>query len=248
MLPEERKSLILEYVNLNHAVSTADLMKQFDASEATIRRDLTDMHAKGLLSKVHGGAVSLQNQIVSDYNVSDRAEQNMEEKIVIAKYAASLIQPNNLVYLDAGTTTGCMIDHIEVPNVTFVTNAIMHAKRLAAKGYPVYLTGGKLKATTEAMIGSECYEQIRKFHFSIGFFGVNAVNHDAGFMTPDPEEAKIKECAIRHTLSPYILCDHAKFDLIAPVSFASYHHANMITTKSIPYAYRKDENLVFADN
>lgn len=245
MLSEERKSLICEFVNVQKAVSVQELMERFQASEATIRRDLTALDAKGMLSKVHGGAVSLQNQIMSDYNISERQDINLDEKIEISRYAATLIQPNDVVYLDAGTTTYHLIDYINCPNITFVTNAIMHAKKLAARDLHVYLTGGRLKSTTEALVGADCYEALARYQFSIGFFGTNAVSHAEGFTTPDPEEAKIKECAIAHTLSPYVLCDHSKFDLAAPVRFAQYEQACIITTGNVPKAYQKDHTMLY---
>lgn len=245
MLPEERKAQILEYINTNHAVTTTELLKLFNASEATIRRDLTEMSNKGIISKVHGGAVSIQNPMAYDYNISERERKNVEEKKAIAQYAASLIHTNDLVFLDAGTTTSYLINYIDTPNVSFVTNAIIHAQKLAAKGYQVYLTGGRLKSMTEALVGANCYEAIMHYHFSIGFFGTNAVNHEDGFTTPDPEEAKVKECALKHTFSPYILCDHAKFDLSAPVSFADYEKACIITAGKIPAAYQKDKSVIY---
>lgn len=244
MLPEERKALILEYINNNHAVSTVELIEHFDASEATIRRDLSEMSNKGIIAKVHGGAVSIQNQISNEYKVSERATKNTEEKRVIAQYAASLIHPSDLIFLDAGTTTSYLIDYIDTPNLTFVTNAIIHAQKLSAKGYKVYLTGGRLKSMTEALVGSDCYESVQKYHFSIGFFGTDAVNLDDGFTTPDPDEAKIKECAIKHTLSPYVLCDHEKFDMTAPVSFAAYKDACIITAGGIPSKYQRSQSII----
>ena len=245
MLSEERKNLICEFVNTQKAVSVQELMEQFHASEATIRRDLTALDARGMLSKVHGGAVSLQNQIVTDFNVSERQDINLDEKIEISRYAATLIQPNDVIYLDAGTTTYHLIDYIDCPNITFITNAIMHAKKLSAKGCNVYLTGGRLKSSTEALVGADCYEVLSHYQFSIGFFGTNAVSHAEGFTTPDPEEAKIKECAITHTLSPYVLCDHSKFDLTAPVRFARYEQACIITTGKVPKEYQKDHTMVY---
>jgi DeoR family fructose operon transcriptional repressor len=218
-------------------------MELFSASEATIRRDLTDLSARGLLVKVHGGAISVQNQIISDYKVAEREDVNTAEKIAIAKYAASLIQPNDMVYLDAGTTTYHLIDYVN-NNTTFVTNAVMHARKLSAKGYTVYLTGGKIKSTTEALVGAGCYETLQNYQFSIGFFGANAISHEDGFTTPDPEEAKIKECALKHTLAPYILCDHSKFNLTAPVRFANYTDACIITTGNIPNEYEKDPTII----
>lgn len=244
MLSEERKALILEYINANHAVTTTQLIERFNASEATIRRDLSEMSSRGMITKVHGGAVSNQTTIANDYNVSEREGKNIDEKRAIARYAASLIHTNDMIYIDAGTTTSLLIDYVDATNVTFVTNAIMHAQKLSAKGYKVFLTGGRLKSMTEALVGGDCYETILKYRFSLGFFGTNAVNHEDGFTTPDPDEAKIKEIALKRSLSPYILCDHEKFDLSAPVSFGSYDSACIITAGKIPASYAKDNSII----
>ena len=244
MLPEERKQLICSYINENQAASTIELMNLCNSSEATIRRDLTELNKLGLIAKVHGGAIATQNKIMADHEVSFRASQNAEEKIELAKYAASLISDNDLIFLDAGTTTSYIIDYVTAKNVVFVTNAISHAMKITAKGYPVYLTGGFLKAATEALVGSTCYEALLQYHFSIGFFGTNGVRHDEGFTTPDLEEGKIKECALAHTNAPYVLCDHTKFRTCSPITFASYDQAVIITTGNIPESYTKDTNVI----
>lgn len=244
MLPEERKGKIVNYINEKGAVSAVELMQEFNASEATIRRDLTELDQKGLISKVHGGAISVPEQMLMDHKVSERAELNLSQKQAIARYAASLIQDNDFVFLDAGTTTGILIDYITAKNITVVTNAILHAHRLSALGFHVYLTGGKLKASTEALVGPTCYEMVGTFHYTIGFFGANGVSHRSGITTPDVEEAKIKEQALRHTRSPYILCDPSKFHITAPVCFAAYEDVNILTTDDIPDTYKKDPNVL----
>lgn len=244
MLAEERKSKIVDMVNENKAITAAELMQEFNASEATIRRDLTELDKKGLISKVHGGAVTIQAQIMIDNKVSERAELNQEEKQAIAKYAAGLIQDHDLVFLDAGTTTGYVIDYIQAKYITIVTNAIIHAQKASALGYTVYLTGGRLKSSTEALVGSDCFDSLSRFHFSIGFFGSNGISHKTGFTTPDIEEAKIKEMAITRTSSPYILCDSTKFQVTAPVCFAPYENACIITTGNVPDSYKKDPTVV----
>lgn len=247
MLPEERKQIICNYINENQSATTLELMELCHSSEATIRRDLTDLNKSGLISKVHGGAIAIQNKITSDYMVSERTEKNQNEKQVLARYAAELINDNDLVFIDAGTTTVYIIDYVTAKNVTFVTNAITHAMKITQKGYPVYLTGGFLKASTEALVGTNCYEDLLRYHFSIGFFGTNGVTHAEGFTTPDPEEAKIKECALSRTHSPYILCDHSKFRATAPISFAGYNQACIITIGTIPESYKKDPTLILIE-
>lgn len=244
MLAEERKNRIVDLINERGAISAAELMNEFDASEATIRRDLTELNNKGLITKVHGGAVAVQTQVLIDDQVSERAGMNMDEKQIIARYAAGLIHDNDLVFLDAGTTTGYIIDYITAKDITVVTNAIMHAYKLSSLGFTVYLTGGRLKSATEALVGSDCFESISRYNFTIGFFGTNGVSHQNGLTTPDPEEAKIKEFALDRCLSPYILCDHTKFHYTSSVRFGDYEDVSVISTGNIPKSYLIDENVI----
>lgn len=247
MLAEERKAKIVSYINERNAVSATELMQEFNASEATIRRDLTELDQKGLISKVHGGAVSAPSQILIDNQVADRVELNLEEKQKIAKYSASLIHDNDYVYLDAGTTTGYIIDYITAKNCTFVTNAILHAYKLSSLGHTVYLTGGRLKSATEALVGPACFEMLDRYNFTIGFFGANGISHKNGITTPDSEEAKIKEQAVKHTRNPYILADSSKFHVTAPVRFALFDDVKILTTDGISDAYKKDANVHIID-
>ena len=145
MLTEERYANILSIIERNGSVTVQQLMKDLNASESTIRRDLNAMDASGVLTKVHGGAIA-KNPVfhTMDENVNSRKLLNAEDKIRIAKYAAFLIQPNDFVYLDAGTTTAHMLDYIEEMSATYVTNAVSHAQRLAARGMKVLLIGGEL--------------------------------------------------------------------------------------------------------
>lgn len=245
MLPEERKQIICDYINQHQTATTVELMVHCNASEATIRRDLTELNKLGLITKVHGGAMALQNKVMSDYKVSERANLNQEEKIMIAKYAAELINDNDLVFIDAGTTTAGIIDYVTAKKVTFITNAISHALKISEKGYPVYLTGGLLKSTTEALVGAACYENLQRYNFSIGFFGTNGVTHKEGFTTPDVEEAKIKELALSRTQAPYVLCDHTKFHSTSPVVFAAYNKACIIATGNVPESYKADPTMIY---
>jgi len=165
MLTEERFARILDIVNDKGSVTVQELMQALDASESTIRRDLNAMAKGELLIKVHGGALAKGTTLRTiDEMVVNRQTMNPEEKDKIAKYAASLIGNNEFVYLDAGTTTERMIDYITASNVTFVTNAISHAKKLADKGYRAYILGGEFKSSTEAIVGEEAVETVAKYN------------------------------------------------------------------------------------
>lgn len=245
MLAEKRHSEILKLLEEKNSITVQELKEHLDASEATIRRDLTALHNSGRLEKVFGGAVGKKTQISTlEYEVSYKKDLNKEEKIRIAKYAASLIKKDDFVYLDAGTTTAYMIDFITEKDAVYVTNAADHAKRMAARGFQVILTGGRLKASTEAVVGSEALACLQKFYFTIGFFGTNGIDREAGFTTPDMDEAAVKECALNHTNSKYILADYTKFGCISPVCFGAYGEAVVLTDKVPERDYKEDSNIV----
>ena len=176
MLGEERQQAILAAVEQRHSVSVQELMQLLDISESTIRRDLNALDKEGRLVKVHGGAMAIGGSFhVKDDAVEYRKEINREEKIEIARYAAALIEDQDVVYMDAGTTTELMIDYIIAKNVIFVTNSFAHAKHLSQKGYTTYIIGGEFKPVTEAIVGEEAIISLDKYNFTKGFWGANGV-------------------------------------------------------------------------
>lgn len=91
---------------------------------------------------------------------------------------------NDFVFIDAGTTTERMIDYITESTATYVTNGFNHAKKLAKKNFTVYLVGGRIKQTTEAVIGAEAVDSILKYNFVKCYLGTNGISLSAGFTTP----------------------------------------------------------------
>lgn len=232
MLSEQRHEMILKILEEKRSVTVTELTKLLDISESTARRDIVVLDKAGRLVKVFGGAVLMDHTYQSvEPTVTQKAEVNREEKKQIAKYAASLIKPKDFVYLDAGTTTGYMLDFIEETDVTFVTNAVAHAQRLAAKGYHVLLIGGTLKGSTEAVVGTMAALTLKNYHFTKGFFGTNGVSRVAGFTTPDEGEALVKRTAAEQCRKAYVLCDNSKFHVISAVTFASLSSGTVLTDK-----------------
>ncbi|WP_298042225.1 DeoR/GlpR family DNA-binding transcription regulator [uncultured Clostridium sp.] len=249
MLSEERHKLILEKVKNESVVYLNDLVKYLNTSESTIRRDLIALDKAGLLKKVHGGATALKDISINtlDDIVENRKSLNMEEKFKIAKYAASLIKDNDLVYLDAGTTTELMINFINNTKAIFVTNGIVHARNLIKKNCTTYILGGELKLSTEAIVGAETVKSLRKYNFTKGFFGANGVDLERGFSTPDIKEAMVKEEALIRSKKRYVLCDKSKFDEISSITFADIQDAEIITTKLDNYKYRNKSEILEVD-
>lgn len=208
------------------------LAKELGISESTVRRDINELDRLGKLKKVHGGAVSVNSGMSSvTTDVAERKHRNVEEKESIARYAASVIEDSDFVYIDSGTTTEKMIDYIDNKRATYVTNGITHAGKLIEKGLNAYIIGGALRASTEAAIGSVAVESVKNYNFTKCFMGANGVDIDKGFSTPDVDEAAIKGAVIKQSYASYILADHTKFGRVSSVSFAELGEAYIITDR-----------------
>lgn len=247
MLTEQRHELILKLLEENGSVKVTEMKDLLDTSESTVRRDITALDREGKLVKVFGGAIATEKNAVTahEYTVAQKITLNQREKVIIAKYAASLIEPEDFVYLDAGTTTGYMLDYIEEKRAVFVTNAVAHAQCLVSKGMKVLLVGGELKASTEAIIGNQAMRMIQGYHFTKGFFGTNGVAKRSGCTTPDANEAMVKQTAMEQCKNSYVVCDSSKFDQISSVTFASFSDSVFITEKVID-GYEGYENILVA--
>ena len=146
MFTEQRQEKILQLLNERGSITVGELTTILDSSESTIRRDLNTLDKAGKLTKVFGGAVA-KDAVYSttELSVSQKENVNSDEKQRIARYAATLVEPEDFVYIDAGTTTECMIDFLTEKRATYVTNAVTHARKLAVSGFRVILIGGELK-------------------------------------------------------------------------------------------------------
>lgn len=229
MLTEERYAKILECLNTYRTVTVAQLAESLEVSESTVRRDLNSLSLMNKIKKVHGGATLLNDDYDFGMSASVETKVFLDEKSSIAQYAAATIRPDDFVFIDAGTTTDKMIDFITEDNATFMTNGFEHAKKLAGKRLKVYIIGGRVKGLTEAVIGTECIEALKKYNFTKCYMGTNGISLSAGFTTSDAEEANVKKAAIEQSGCAYILADHSKFDRISSVTFAPVGKACIIT-------------------
>ena len=134
MLTQQRHEAILRQLQENGAVSVTELTEQLNTSESTIRRDLLALDRMGKLHRVHGGATQTNRQfLLSEDDIEEKISKNIDEKRLIARYAAEQVQPGDFVFLDAGTTTLLMLDYMKPGDATFVTNGIVHARELARR-------------------------------------------------------------------------------------------------------------------
>jgi DeoR family fructose operon transcriptional repressor len=234
MLARERQDIIVRLVHERGSVTTQELMAMLGASESTIRRDLEVLDKQHQLSRVRGGAtatISRARLILHDASVAQKRDVNTVAKRAIGVRAASLVGPDDFVYIDAGTSTMQLAEAITQTEATYFTNSIPHAQLLLAKGCKTYLPGGMVKPLTEALVGEATIASLENLHFTLGFWGTNGISREAGFTTPEYSEARVKEVSMVHTLRRYVLADQSKFDQVSLVTFASFEDATILTDR-----------------
>ena len=246
MIAEERRARIAELVNREGTVSLTDLTELLGASESTVRRDLLALQQLGRVRRVHGGATKVLSPefVMSDQSFAGRQSLRLAEKRAIGSYAATLIGPNDFVFIDGGTTTECLVDAITETHAIYLTNSLPHAQKLLAKGCRTLLPGGEVKPVTEVLVGAETVNHIRRYHFTIGFWGTNAADIETGFTTPEFSEAAVKQISLEQTVRPYVLCDSSKFSKVSLITFAEFDAAQVITDKVADQAYSHAGNVI----
>lgn len=244
MLTQERYQFILSRLNTQGAVTVSELSAELETSESTIRRDLNALARAGKANKVFGGATSVKRMSgVDETRVANREHSMREEKQRIARYAASLIADGDFVYIDSGTTTGFLVDYLTNDRATYVTNGVAIAHKLLHCGLTVYMVGGRIKPVTEAVVGVEGVRSLEEYHFTKAFMGTNGIDLDAGLTTPDIEEARMKERAVRQSYNTFVLADSTKFRRVYPVTFARLEDV-IILTDHLPYGKYSDRTVI----
>lgn len=242
MLTNERHDFILNLLEEKRTVKLQELVERTDASESTLRRDLTELENMGKLERVFGGAV-LPSSNLQEPSIEDKSTRNLKAKRSIAEYASSFVQDGDSVFLDAGTTTLQMIPFLKDKNPVVVTNGLPLAEALNIAGITTYLTGGLLKPRTGAFVGSGTLMALGNYHFDICFLGVNGFHTEYGYTTPDPEEAAIKRMASSHSKATYMLADHSKLNKVSFAKIMDLQQASLIVDQLAADAKPKFEKL-----
>ncbi len=246
MFAEDRLNAIVAMVQQKGSVSVPELAEEFGVTVSTIRRDLALLDKAHRVAKIHGGATSLERaHITRDLTIMERSDLHTGEKELIAEKAIELIEPDTFVYVDSGSTTLRLVENLpHIEGVTFVTDSLGHARRLMERGFKFMLLGGSIKPETEALVGPDACEMLRRYSFSCGFWGANGISEQAGFTTPDVDEAEVKRVSMSRTSRRYVITDASKFGMVAPVTFADFDAATIITTGDVPDEYKHRENVM----
>ncbi|MFF4311890.1 DeoR/GlpR family DNA-binding transcription regulator [Streptomyces sp. NPDC001507] len=211
MFAAERRQLILEMVRANGAVSLRELARVVQTSEVTVRRDVRALEAEGLLDRRHGGAV-LPGGFTRESGFPQKSHLATAEKTAIADLAASLVEEGEAIVVGAGTTTQELARRLaRVPGLTVVTNSLLVAQALAhANRVEVVMTGGTLRGSNYALVGSGAEQSLQGLRVSKAFLSGSGLTAERGLSTSNMLSASVDRALVQAAAEVVILADHTK--------------------------------------
>ncbi|MDX2975644.1 DeoR/GlpR family DNA-binding transcription regulator [Streptomyces microflavus] len=211
MFAAERRQLILEMVRANGAVSLRELARVVQTSEVTVRRDVRALEAEGLLDRRHGGAV-LPGGFTRESGFPQKSHLSTAEKTAIADLAAGLVGEGEAIVVGAGTTTQELARRLaRVPGLTVVTNSLLVAQALAhANRVEVVMTGGTLRGSNYALVGSGAEQSLQGLRVSRAFLSGSGLTAERGLSTSNMLSASVDRALVEAAAEVVVLADHTK--------------------------------------
>ena len=233
MLAQQRQSAILDLVRRHGGVRVSDLVREFNVSDMTIRRDLESLASRGLLAKVHGGATTLTPGSTDEPGFAAKSMRQQAEKEAIARRAAALVAPGTAIALSAGTTTWTLAHQLlDVAGLTVVTNSVPVAEVFYHNGrgdQTVVLTGG-IRTPSDALVGPFAVTAIRSLNLDQLFLGVHGFSDRSGFTTPNLMEAETDRALVAAARRLVVIADHTKWETVGISTIAELADADVVVT------------------
>ena len=200
---ERRRNDILEMIHRTGDIKVEDICKQLNVSPLTIRRDLKFLKEASMIERYHGGVrINHRSDMLSDIQLYQHS---------IAKYAASLIEDHDTIFINSSATALSMLPYITAKAITVITNNgnAIHTKR--ASDVTIILTGGELRHRKGCMVGEFALNNINKVSVNKTFIGCGGLSSNKGMTITNLNEVRINEMMFLNSIdTSYILADHQK--------------------------------------
>ncbi len=231
MLPLERQEAIYVLAVGQGSVDVSDLATRYNVTTETIRRDLTDMQARGLLRRVHGGAV-LSERMSHEPMLDARDRVDADEKLRIARQAVLEVPDRGSVIIDSGSTTQQFANVFPIDrDVHVVTNSLAIATVLSRRGLrDLTVLGGSVRTNTLAMVDETASSQLQNMTVNVVFMSCDGLSSKRGLTTPYRAEQELKRTMIERADRLVAMVDASKFGNLQMFSFAPLEQVDVLIT------------------
>ncbi len=235
MVAEFRREYIVGLARRGKELSIEEIASHFGVSRETVRRDLTHLESRGLLKRVHGGAISAQTGTEATFG--DRLISNAAAKRAIGTVAARRLREGDTIMVDTGTTTAILASVLaDAPKMTVITNCFSVASNLAAgpASHRIYLVGGEFRMDSQQTLGSACLDQIAGYRADHAVLSCGAVDVRGGLMDFDFEDAMVARAMIEQSQSLILIVDQTKFNRVAMAKICDLQMVDILITDAAP--------------
>lgn len=219
--PVKRREVILKNLKNHNSILTQDIAKEVNASEITVRRDLSRLEEKGLLVRTRSGAV--KNAVIDDFFAyDDKINQRNEEKDYICRIAAKFIFPGDIIFVDCGSTVSLLVPYIrEIESLTVITNSLPITSNLINfSNIKIILIGGEVDNKRKAIYGYSAVRNISQYHANKAFIGADGISLSNGITSYNEESASVTFKMAENSDRAFLLCDSSKVEKNSFVKFA----------------------------
>ena len=222
---------ILNIIQNSQFATVEDLSRQLYISAATVRRKLSILQEKGLISRTHGGAkINDGNNFFASFSL--RAHQNSLEKKKIALAAIKFIKNGDLVFIDGSTSAFFIAEYLsEFTDIMVVTNGIDTLSLLSKNKIKAYSTGGVISdSNRSALVGQIAQNTVSSMHADVAFFSAHSVNKNGEIYDIFEQENYLRLCMMANATKKIFLCDSTKFDTTSPFRLCSMKDVDFIVS------------------
>ncbi len=240
-IPADRQSRIQQLVQKDGIVKVADLSRMFGVTELTIRRDLDVLEKQGVLDRTHGGAI-LRHRTRSESLYTEKDQHQTAEKAAIGKAVNHLIEEEDTLLINTGSTTTQVLRHLTDKQIRVITNNASALVELVSSDIELIATGGLFRRRSNSLIGGFALDILEKVCGSKAIIGVDGFSIGYGLTTPVHQEAEISRAMIERTEGPVIVvADHTKIGVVSNFVIAPIDRVSMlITDANINEEYRRE--------
>jgi DeoR family transcriptional regulator, fructose operon transcriptional repressor len=226
----QRQQAIVQTLRTSGRVAAADIARELNVTNETVRKDIIALERQGLLRRVHGGAVPV-GELHYEAQVTARVEF-AAEKERIAKAALAHLPASGSIIIDAGSTTARLAALFpDDRELTVFTNALPIALTLLARPrLTVFAIGGRLRSQTLATVGGWAARMLGDINVDVAFLGTNGISVQRGLTTPDPAEAEVKRLILASAQRTVLLADHSKIGRLSVCQHAGIADIDLLIT------------------
>ena len=230
-LAAQRHQFILDTLRTRGQVGAKAVADSLGVTHETIRKDLVLLQERGLLRRVHGGAVPVES-LAYEPPVTSRTARG-EEKARIAAAAREFVPATGVVLFDSGTTTTGLAEIMPIaPELMAFTNSLPIAETLLGRVGTLSILGGRVRRETQASVDNWALRALESLRADVAFLGANAFSLEHGLSTPDEAEAAIKGAMVRAARMRVLLADSSKFGREAIYRYAQIADVDVLVTDS----------------